>query len=68
MFVGSYKTPVSPSTAHGNVKAEVQNQGVQTYGLDALLAWHLAGQFNSVASRYSTGLMAGIDLLSDKRL
>lgn len=68
MFVGSYKKPVSPPTAHKNVGIHVRDQGVQTYSLYAFLGNNFPGQLNGITSRYSTGFVAGVDLLSDEWL
>lgn len=66
--MGSYKTPASPPTVHRGIEIRVFDQGAETYGLDALLARNFASQFDSITSRYSTSFVAGVDLLSDKRL
>ena len=66
--MGSYKKPVSPPTARRNVGIHVREQGDQTHSLYALLASNFAGQLDGITSRYSTGFVAGLDLLSDEWL
>ena len=64
----SYKTHASPPTVHGDVEVHVRDRRARTYSLDTFLARNFTGQFDSITPRYSTSLVAGLDLLSDKRL